>query len=793
MLRAICSRRLPPAARRWSAVTSQARFVGSRPAEPSLSVIDSAQVVVCGAGVTGCSIAYHLTELGCKSVLLLEQGASVGCGTTWHSVGLISQLRQFEALTQLAKQTVQTCKQLDDKGFPSGFVNYGSLSLAESSATMHSLERLKAMGDAHKIESHLLGPSEIQRLVPSSLMLTDDLIGALYTPSDGALSSPMDLTNAYLSAAKAKGAEIRLGTHVRRVHLNMDGRVASVETPKGLIECEAFVNAAGQWARQLGRRCTERVRIPLGSCEHFAMFTQPAEDDSITKAFPVVRNNERLFYVREWQGGLCVGGFEPTGKVVFPTGVPPNFENQLLPEDNKQFEPIVRGANHRFPMLSKLGVRSSINGPETFTPDAQPIFGEVPDIPGYFVAAGLNSVGISLSGGLGASMAELVMNGKTQVDTTSIDVRRFVPQHTDHPAFIVNRLPESYNALINPGPKNQFNTGRQLIVSALHEAQREHGAVLEQTQNGYEHPVFYDHPQSQNQMQASWRSYGRPFWIDFASAEYRKIQRMKTIYDNSSATQIRITAHTPDDLEAFLSSVFNRTRFESGLSRLPSGDFVTMSSRDGQSLELFGRLVKQTERSAIFLSSGVAQTRAVSLLNEKAADETVAITDISINYCLLHLPRAVHYGEFPRLPSDPFTFADETDVFVLAQAGNAPSVFRYLNHAQGFVPIGYYAMRMFRLSERRPEFAEDFHCRLSPRQLANLGKFALPSLNPASDYWIWGGEPLFRNGEAVGTVLCSSYDPSRDKIIGYFAPPEGAALDGIAVRAGSQEHPLQLL
>ncbi|MCC2111971.1 MAG: FAD-binding oxidoreductase, partial [Hyphomicrobiales bacterium] len=319
-----------------------------------------AEIVIIGGGIVGCSIAYHLTKLGRRDVVVLEQGQLSG-GTTWHAAGLVGQLRVQESLTRLVRYSTTLYAGLEaETGLATGWKNCGSLTVARSAERMTLLRRTAATARAQGVAVEVLGAQEAGRLWP--VMATDDLVGAVWLPGDGK-ANPTDLTQSLARGARRGGARVYEGVRVTAVDTDR-GRVAGVVTGQGRITCEIVVNAAGQWARRVGALCG--VGVPLHSAEHMYIVTDRIA--GVTPELPVMRDPDGYIYFKEEVGGLVMGGFEPDAKPWGMAGIPDDFVFSLLPDDWDQFEILMENALMRVPALASAGIKQFVNGPESFTP-----------------------------------------------------------------------------------------------------------------------------------------------------------------------------------------------------------------------------------------------------------------------------------------------------------------------------------------------------------------------------------------------------------------------------------------
>ena len=365
---------------------------------------DRAQVVIVGGGIIGCSVAYHLTRLGWRDIVLLEQGGVCG-GTTWHAAGLVGQLRSSSNLTQLIRYSAELYGRLEaETGQATGWKRCGSLSVARTAERMIQLKRNASLARSYGIEAEVISPGEAGALCP--LMRTDDLAGAVWIPSDGKVN-PADVTQALARGARAGGAMLCEKVKVTGVRIER-GAVAGVDTSEGPIATEILVNCAGMWARELGQ--LSGVTVPLHACEHMYMVTNPLP--GMSPDHPVMRDTDGHIYFKEEVGGLLMGGFDPWAKPWGMEGIPEGFSFATLPEDWEKFEILMTNAMQRVPALETAPVRMLMNGPESFTPDNYFILGEAPEVRRYYVAAGFCSGGIAAAGGAGRALAQWIVDDR---------------------------------------------------------------------------------------------------------------------------------------------------------------------------------------------------------------------------------------------------------------------------------------------------------------------------------------------------------------------------------------------
>jgi len=489
-----------------------------------------ASAVIIGGGVTGASVAYHLAKLGWQDVVLLER-KQFSCGTTWHAAGLIGTVRANESHARLTEYSMNLLHDLEkETGQSTGFRQVGSLSIAHTEDRWEELRRVASMNNAFGVtQVDLVTPEEIGNLFP--LMKFDDLIGGTFVEHDGK-GNPIEITTAFIKGARLHGAKCLENVLVDDVLIE-NGKVTGVVTEQGTIKTDFVVNCGGMWARELGRR--NRINVPLHACEHYYAITEKHAD--ITPDLPVLRDHDKSIYIKEDAGGLLVGAFEKNARAWGQKGIPADFCFDELPghmED--QLMPVLEDAMVRVPMLADMGWRSFFCGPESFTPDDQFHVGQVPDVQGYFVAAGLNSVGIQSSGGIGKVCAEWMNDGIPPLDMWGNDIRRMYP-FMGTQKFIEERVEESLGLLYaNHYPFLQFETARNVRLSPINQRLVEHNACFGQTA-GWERPNWFAPAGVKPEYEYS---FGRQNWFDYSAAEHMAAREAVALFDQSTFTKFLV-------------------------------------------------------------------------------------------------------------------------------------------------------------------------------------------------------------------------------------------------------------
>ena len=439
-----------------------------------------------GGGVGGASVAYHLAELGERDVVVLDRD-ELTSGSTFHSAGLVGQLRADPTLTRMNMYSVELYRQLEKSDTPVSWRESGGIKLASSPERLAEIRRQISWARTYDLPLHEISPAEAQERFP--LIDLDGVLGAAYLDSDGYLD-PSQLCYALANGARAAG--IAFHTHTRVLGIDVaDGAVTGVRTDRGDITCEVVVNCGGMFAAEIGRLAG--VRIPLVPMSHQYMITEPFLARSDTP-LPTLRDPDLLVYFRQEVDALLMGGYERNPEPFAASSttydaVPPDFNGKLLKENWSRMEDIAANAARRVPRMADLGVRTIINGPEAFTPDNEFCLGET-EVAGFFVAAGFCAHGIAGAGGIGKVMAEWIVNGDPGFDVWHMDINRFGAQYRS-PGYTLARTMETYSTYYDiPYPGLQKQSGRPLRVSSAYGWHREHGARFGE-KAGWERVDYY--------------------------------------------------------------------------------------------------------------------------------------------------------------------------------------------------------------------------------------------------------------------------------------------------------------
>lgn len=469
-----------------------------------------ARVVIVGGGVIGCSTAYHLAHMGWKDVVLLERD-QLTSGTTWHAAGLMVTFGSTsETSTELRKYTRDLYSRLEaETGFATGFKPVGFIEVASNADRLEEFRRVAAFNRYCGVDVHEISPQEIKDLFP--LARVDDLKAGFYVKEDGRVN-PVDVTMALARGARQQGATILEGVAATGI-IKKNGAVAGVRTNYGDIQAEYVVNCAGMWARQFGEMAG--VNIPNQAAEHYYLITEELKD--LPPDMPVLEDPSHYGYYREEVGGIMVGLFEPVCAPWNINRIPNDFSFGEIPPDWERMTPFLEKAMSRVPITMEIGIKKFFCGPESFTPDLKPIIGEAPELRNYFVAAGLNSIGILTGGGVGRMMAHWIINGTPDVDVTGFNIDRLhVYQNT--PEYRRHRTVESLGMVYRCHyPNMSYQTARGAKRSPLHERLVAQGAYFKDV-SGWEGADWYAPAGFEPKVEEL--SWGRENWFPWWEAEH---------------------------------------------------------------------------------------------------------------------------------------------------------------------------------------------------------------------------------------------------------------------------------
>lgn len=489
---------------------------------------ESAQIVIIGGGIVGCSTAYHLTKMGIKDVVILDKG-ELTSGSTWHAAGLVGQLRAERNITRMLQYSVSLYDTLEEEtGLATSWKQSGCLHLASTEARMFELKKGATTARSFGLEMNIITPQEAYDLCP--IITLDGLIGGAFMPTDGQ-ADPAGITQALAKGARNRGAKFYEHTLVTGFDIK-DRRVRAVKTDKGDIKCETIVNCAGMWGFQVGSMLG--VNVPLVPFQHQFLVTETIE--GLPADLPTIRDKDNLIYYKDEVGGLVMGGYERNGIPWAVDGVDNNFISQLLEPDFDHFECLSEPAMKRTPCLETAGVARLVNGPEAFTPDGDPIMGPAPELDNCFVAAGFNAFGIAAGGGAGRMMAEWIIDGEPSLDIWPLDIRRFGPYHRSR-KYNVDRTQELYGKHYTiHWPSEEHDSARGVRRSPLYYLLKEKGAVYG-AKYGWERANWFA---PEGVKPEDDHTFGIPNWFEHVAKEHKTARENVVLIDQTSFCKYEI-------------------------------------------------------------------------------------------------------------------------------------------------------------------------------------------------------------------------------------------------------------
>ena len=778
---------------------------------------DKARVVIVGGGVIGCSVAYHLTKLGWKDVVLLER-KQLTSGTTWHAAGLIGQLRATANMTKLARYSAELYLGLEEEtGVATGMRQGGSISVALTQERLEELYRSAAMARAFGVPVEELSPDEVKARYEHINL--DGVTGGVWLPTDGQ-ADPANIALALAKGARQRGALVK--ERVKVTGMARDGRrITGVDwasddgEAQGHISCDMIVNCAGMWGREVGRMAG--VNVPLHACEHFYIVTEGIDG---LGQMPVLRVPDECAYYKEDAGKILLGAFEPNAKPWGMNGISESFEFDQLPEDFDHFEPILEAACHRMPMLAEAGIHTFFNGPESFTPDDAYHLGLAPEMDNVWVAAGFNSIGIQSAGGAGVTLAQWMEDGEKPYDIGDVDISRMAPfQGNRH--YLFERSKETLGLLYaDHFPYRQKATARGVRRSPFHAQLLEQGAVMGEA-GGWERANWFASPGQVPEYQYSWK---RQNWFENSAAEHKAVRENVGMYDMSSFGKLRIEG---PDAEPFLNHVCGANM------SVPVGKIVYtqfLNTRGG--IEADVTVTRLSETAYLVVTPAMTRLADETRLRRHVGDRRVVITDVTAGEGVLavmgpksrELLAKVSPNDFSNAVN-PFGTAQEIEIGmglarahrvsyvgelgweIYVSADMAGHVFETLMEAgqgMGLTLCGMHMMDSCRIEKAFRHFGHDITCEdnvidaglgfavdLSKEDF--IGKAAVAARKESGpesrmvqfllddpEPLLFHNEPVIRDGEYVGYLSSGNYGHHLGAAVGMgYVPCKGESAQDV--------------
>ncbi len=422
------------------------------------------RVVVIGGGVVGSSVLYHLAKFGWTDVVMLER-RRLASGSSWHAAGGIHALNADPNMAALQAYTIDLLSEIvKESGQNIGLHMTGGLTLAGTPERWEWLQSTYRIFQSIGIDDcALMSPEEAQARCP--IMSTEGVLGAMWADREGYIDTT-GTVQAYATAAKKRGAEYYETTKVEELIQTADGW--QVVTDKGTITCEHVVNAAGLWAKQVGRMAG--IELPVSPLKHHYLITDTIPEVAAADfEMPMTVDLEGFTYMRQDQQGVLVGIYEIEHEHWAMDGAPWNYGEELFQEQLDRIENELTLGFQRYPAIENVGIKTWVNGAFTFSPDGNPLVGPVPGKRGYWSACAVMA-GFLQGGGVGKTLAEWMIHGEPEADAWSMDVARYGPW-AENRKYIKETTGQFYSRrFVMSYPNEQLPAGRPLKMAPAHDA-----------------------------------------------------------------------------------------------------------------------------------------------------------------------------------------------------------------------------------------------------------------------------------------------------------------------------------
>ncbi|MCO5070752.1 MAG: FAD-dependent oxidoreductase [Rhizobiaceae bacterium] len=744
-----------------------------------------ANVVIIGGGIIGCSIAYHLTKVGINDVLLLER-RQLCCGTTWHSVGSVAELRGNRRMTELARYTAELYRNLEaETGQATGYKRTGSIMLALNRERLMEMERHAALARAFGQEAEMISLADVKERCPQ--VVVDDALAGFYLPTDGR-TNPIDTTQALAKGARMGGATIRENVEVTGLDV-VNGEVRGVHSLEGSVKADVVVLAAGMWAREFAARYG--VDLPLQAAEHFYAVTENIE--GLQRSMPFIRVPDESTYYKEDAGKLLFGCLEKYAKPWALDGIPKDFCFDALPEDLDHFEPILDAAVKRFPLLENAGIQLFFNGPESFTPDGNALMGETPELKNLFVACGLNTVGVMSGGAMGKMMAEWINDRRRPEGFSEFDVARMSGFQAGR-SYRRDRTVEALGVLYDIGwPNREYQSARGARRSPLFGAHRQAHAIFG-NRAGWEVPLVYAPSESEAVLNPS---YGRQNWTSWAADEAAAAEEDVALIDLSASAKLRICGEkavsallalsgdvysAPGLKSAVWTNAAGRVRSAVSILRLSGSEAIVLSAAGSERIHAQWLENQGVEASAIQV---VTSAYARYLLLGRQADARLGSVETATSQ---HELRHAEIGYAPAtMVRTSLGSAAGWDIMVPTEF--AAHALEALQSTGSIRLAGAYALDALRISAGLPEWPSELGDTVTPREAGLVGAAAGTRTTALVQIFLkedagalYGQEGILCGGKSVGLTTSGAWCHRRKVpvALGYVSNANGVDAAWIA-------------
>ncbi len=768
------------------------------------------QVVIIGGGAMGVSLLYHLTKMGWRDVLLVEKN-DLTHGSTWHAAGLCTHFAHNTTIQELRATSVRLYRDIlpEETGQDCGFHRSGAMRITRNPERMAEFRHVAGLSAFTGYPLEMLTPERIAELHP--LAKLDGLLGGIYEPDDGHVD-PWLATNAMAQVATGKGAKIwrRCSvTDIRRLDKQWQ-----VETARGSVRTQHLVNAAGTWGWEIGQMMG--LNIPSVPVLHQYLVTDRVADVAERQAsglpeLPIIRDPEESWYVRQERDGLILGPYEKEAQVWSVDGVPPEFGADLMPPDLDRVEHIILAAMARIPALETAGVKSVINGPITFTPDANPLIGPAHGLEGAWLLTG-SSMGVMEGGGAGWFLAHWMTHGAPPMDALAVDSRRF-GAWADRDYRVAKAI-ECFGLQFGVHyPFEERPAGRNLLKSPLHDAMLKQGAVMGFAY-GWERPLHFGGAATPD-------TFGKPGWFDQVAQEVDAASNRVALADLSVFSKFEITG----DVETFLKALgLNRTpkpgRIGLTHSVTPAGgvgsEFTVTRLSDDRAYLTSAAASRQMDLDLLRTTPGDASVTDVTerlgvigLMGPKAAAVLSACCDDKLDFPWLSAREITILGQ--KVLALRVSYIGEFGWELHMPLEAMPSVYSALLQAgqpYGIGHYGAYAANAMRLEKGYRAWGSDLTSERSPRE-AGLGSFIkqdCPAVDNRPNDWDmvlleihsdrahpFYGHGLWHGAHCVGIVTSAAFGHRCGKMLALAYLRDASARDNLTLEVLGEQLPVSIL
>lgn len=782
-------------------------------------------VVIIGGGAMGVSLLYHLAKAGWRDIVLVEKN-DLTHGSTWHAAGLCTHFAHNPTIQELRATSVRLYRDIlpQETGESCGFHRSGAMRVTRNPDRMDEFRHVAGLSEFTGYKLEIIDQKRIAELHP--LAKLDGLLGGIYEPDDGHVD-PSLATNAMAKVAQRNGAVIQRYNPVHAIRRE-NGRWV-VETKTGTLRAVHIVNAAGTWGFEIGQMMG--VNVPSVPVLHQYLVTDTVaaiaeRQKAGAPELPIIRDPEESWYCRQERDGFILGPYEKEAQVWSVDGVPPEFGAELMPPDLDRVEHIIEAAMARVPALGTAGVKTVVNGPITFTPDANPLIGPAHGVPNAWLLTG-SSMGVMEGGGSGKFLAHWMTHGAPPMDALAVDSRRF-GAWADRD-YRVNKAIECFGLQFGVHfPFEERPAGRMIRVSPLHEIMRERGAVMGAA-HGAERPNWFSaKPHDENR-----DSFRRTNWFDAVAREVDAVANRVALADLSVFSKFDVTG--PDTLR-FLDALGANTPPKMGRIGLthaltPAGGVaseftITVFAPDRAYLnsaaaaeEMDLDLLKaRAEGFNVSIANRTDELAVIGLMGPKSAEVLAKLTDAELGKAFpwLSAREITVAGVAARVLR--VSYVGELGFELHVDRADAAKLFHALEGSGKPFGLGYYgayAANSMRLEKGYRGWGSDLTTERSPLETGLgflvkhegrdfIGRDAMLKRFPNWDMVLleidtdgevepFYAHTVFAEGRPVGVVTSGAYGHRVKKSLALAFLREATMRDGLSVKLLGRERPARIL